>query len=73
LKRGAIWRKVVTTNTKAVKGSGIAVAGFSDTNGLFHHRIYYQDPELQLRELVYNVSTCQWLPGEHVINIYVYP
>ena len=58
------------TDTMAVKGSSIAFTECSDANGLFHSHIYYQDPELYLREIIYNGSTRQWIPGEHVLEIH---
>jgi len=57
------------TDTKAEKGSSIAVAEYSDAKGIFHSHIYYQDPELHLREVVYKGSTGKWHPGELIFRI----
>jgi len=56
------WRKYPTEVAKAVKGSSIAV--IMDTNGPVRYWVYYQDPELRLRENYSNPSASQWLPGK---------
>lgn len=50
--------------TQAVAGSSIAVVGFFDPNGQYVPRVYYQDPELRLREHWFDHSIAQWVIGE---------
>ncbi|KAF8801587.1 hypothetical protein BYT27DRAFT_7198157 [Phlegmacium glaucopus] len=49
---------------KAVKGSSIAAICWSDANGLVHFRMFYQDPELRLREYVYDPSADSYYIGD---------
>jgi len=54
---------------QAVQGSSIANADWVDANGLHHASIFYQDPELRLREHSYDFSAGQWVAGESVLAI----
>ena len=54
---------------KAVQGSSIASVAWVDANGLHHASIFYQDPELRLREHSYDFSAGQWVAGESVLAI----
>ena len=54
---------------KAVQGSSIASVAWVDANGLPHASIFYQDPELRLRERSLNFSTKRWVSGESVLAI----
>lgn len=58
------WNVNPPITTQAVVGSSIAVIGFFDPNRLSVLRVYYQDPELRLRERCFNHSTSQWVIGE---------
>lgn len=49
---------------QAVTGSSIAVVGFYGPSGQYVPRIYYQDPELRLREQWLDPSMGQWVIGE---------
>jgi len=65
-KRGIMkaWEEALSV-AMAVKGSSFAIIGQSDNNKLIS-RIYYQDPELRLRECRYDHlgTTNQWSLGE---------
>ena len=54
------WRNDPAKIARAVKGSSIAV--IMDDNGPARYRVYYQDPELHLKE--YYSSGSQWILGE---------
>jgi len=45
-----------------MKGSSIAIVD-GVSNGLRHRSIFYQDPELRLREHLYNFSLKRWVSG----------
>jgi hypothetical protein len=62
MKQWKIGRPIV----RALTGSSIAVVKCFDDNGQVYSRIYYQDPELYLRERYYNNSTHQGVLGEQV-------
>ena len=51
--------------TRAVAGSSIAAVILCDANGRHGTHIYYQDPELYLREHYFDRSLDQWLLGEY--------
>ncbi|KIM47269.1 hypothetical protein M413DRAFT_271918 [Hebeloma cylindrosporum] len=52
------------TITKALKGTYIAAVRCFDSNGLAHSRIYYQGPELHLREYYFDRSRKKWALGD---------
>ena len=56
------WRNDPAEVARAVKGSNIAV--IMDDNEPARYRVYYQDPELHLRERYFNHSNGQWILGE---------
>jgi len=49
---------------KAVKGSSIAVVHWGDANGPHHLSIFYQDPELRLREYLLDFCASRWVYGD---------
>ena len=58
-----------TPITQAVAGSSIAVVGFFGPNGQYVPRIYYQDPELRLREHWFDHSRAEWVLGKWFFNL----
>jgi hypothetical protein len=50
--------------TEAVAGSSLAIVGFFNPDRQYVPRVYYQDPELRLREHWFDHSTAQWVVGE---------
>ena len=58
-------------NIQAAKGTSIAAIWHFDAyyNG-YSFRVYYQDPELYLRECFVDRSTFRWVFGEQIIFIY---
>ena len=57
---------------KAIHGSSIAAITYLHSNGEVVH-VYYQDPDLHLREMVWSPTMLQWVSGEHVFsNVYSY-
>jgi hypothetical protein len=65
-----LW-KIGRPITRAVNGSSIAVVKCFDDNRQIYSRIYYQDPELHLKERYYDSSTRQWVLGEQVPKLYL--
>ena len=63
------WHKDSTTHKKAVKGSSIAIVDWVNANGLRHLSVFYQDPELRLREYLYNFSVEHWAFSEPFVEI----
>ena len=56
------WQHDLAKVARAVKGSNIAA--IIDNNGPARYRVYYQDPELHLKECYYDTSVNRWVPGE---------
>ena len=56
---------------RAVNGSSIAVVRCSDSNGIMHNRVYYQRPDLHLRESYLERSTVKWVSGEPDLELLV--
>jgi len=54
---------------KAGKGSSIAVVDWVDANGPHHRSIFYQDPKLHLREILYDFPLGRWVYSESVLVI----
>ncbi|KIM36576.1 hypothetical protein M413DRAFT_424693 [Hebeloma cylindrosporum] len=50
--------------TRAVMGSSIAIVLYFDATGQSIPRLYYQDPELYLREHYYDHSLSEWVLGD---------
>lgn len=50
--------------TRAIPGSSIAAVILCDANGQHGTHIYYQDPELYLREHYFDRSVDRWVLGE---------
>ena len=58
------WEKSRVRYPKATKGSSIAVVEYHDTNGRRHSSIFYQSPELRLREYSFDYSADRWIHGK---------
>jgi len=59
-----VWGHVsIMGGEKAVKGSSIAAVK-GDAIEVHHSRIFYQDPELRLREYVFDYPAKGWVKGE---------
>jgi len=56
------WRTDLDKVAKALKGSSIVV--IMDDDGPVRYRVFYQDPELYLREHFRIHSSTQWRPGK---------
>ena len=67
---GKPW-KIGRPITRAVNGSSIAVVKCFDDKGQACSRVYYQDPDLYLRERYYDSSTRQWVLGEWVLKLHL--
>jgi hypothetical protein len=52
---------------KAIKWSSIAAVACLHSNGEAVH-VYYQDPNLHLREHVWSPGELRWVSGEHVFT-----
>lgn len=63
------------TNLQAVKGSSIAIIERFNANGQApsNNHFFLQDPELRLREYLYDRSAREWVLGEPAVFKYVYP
>lgn len=55
--------------TRALKGSTFAVVYFPDADGLTVPHIYYQDPELRLREHCYYFHKATWGHGVQISEL----
>jgi hypothetical protein len=55
--------------TKAVMDSSIAIVLYSNATGQTGPRLYYQDPELYLREHYYDHSMQEWALGEQIFEL----
>ena len=49
--------------------SSIAVVLYFDATGQAIPRLYYQDPELYLRERYYDHSVLEWVLGEQIFEL----
>jgi hypothetical protein len=56
------WRNDPAKVARAVNASSIVA--IMDVNGPDRYRVYYQDPELHLKECYYNTSASRWVAGE---------
>ena len=65
------WKISTGAIARAVNGSSIAVVRCSDSNGIMHSRVYYQCPDLHLRESYLETSTVKWVSGEPDLELLV--
>ena len=56
------WQNDPAEVARAVQGSNIAA--IIDSNRPAQYRVYYQDPELHLKDCYYDTSVNRWVPGE---------
>lgn len=61
-----LWKRNMII-TRAVKDSSIAVVDWVDTNGLRHISLFYQDPELCLKECSFDFSVNRWASGRSIL------
>ena len=54
------------------KGSSIAIVDWVNANGQRHLSIFYQDPELRLRDCLHDFSANTWDFGEPVLEMHIH-